>query len=179
MSDVAVRASDAEREQAIARLRDHAVAGRLTLEELAARVDGVYEAQTRAELEGVLHDLPAEVVQSRKSPKRLTIAVFGGTERRGRWRVPAQAWAIAIFGGTTLDLRHAELDAAETTIVALSIFGGADIRVPRGVEVDLSGFAVFGGTNESGEEEAVHPGSPLVRIRAYALFGGTNVKHVH
>ena len=178
MSDVVVRISNEEREQAVAHLREHAVAGRLTLEELAERVDEAYSAQTRAELDKVLRELPVEEARSRKAPKRLTISVFGGTQRKGRWRVPAHALAISVFGGTTLDLRNAELDAPETTIVAVSVFGGTDIRVPRGVEVDLGGFAIFGGTDESGEETGVHPGSPLVRIRAYSVFGGTSVKHV-
>jgi hypothetical protein len=52
------RASDAERERVALVLRDHAVAGRLTLEELSARLDEAYAARTLAELESVTRELP-------------------------------------------------------------------------------------------------------------------------
>src|SRR5207248_2319799 len=81
----------------------------------------------------------------RRAAKWLTLSVFGSSERKGRWRVPARAWVVSVFGAARLDLWQAELDAPETTIIALSLFGGCDIRVPQGVEVDLVGFALFGG----------------------------------
>ena len=46
-----LRSSDAEREQAFERLSEHAAAGRLTLQELEDRVERVYAAKTRSELE--------------------------------------------------------------------------------------------------------------------------------
>jgi hypothetical protein len=55
----ALRASDAEREHAATTLREHTAAGRLTHEELSDRLDGVYAARTVAELDELLHDLPA------------------------------------------------------------------------------------------------------------------------
>lgn len=178
MSDLVVRTSDAEREQAVGRLREHAAVGRLTLEEFAGRLDEAYAARTRAELDLVLRELPAEPApRTRKSPKRLTISVFGGSRRKGRWRVPRRTLAVSIFGGTTLDLRQAELDRSQATIIALSVFGGTDVRIPRGVEADVTGFAIFGGNNESGEEAGIHPGSPLVRVVGLSVFGGLNVRH--
>jgi Domain of unknown function (DUF1707) len=56
----AVRASDAEREAAIGRLRDAAAEGRLTFEELAERVELAASAVTRSDLEALTDDLPAE-----------------------------------------------------------------------------------------------------------------------
>ena len=53
------RASDAEREQTVARLRDASAEGRLTLEELAERTTLAYRASTHAELEPLTADLPA------------------------------------------------------------------------------------------------------------------------
>ena len=47
----AIRASDDEREQTVARLHEHAVAGRLTLEEFAERMSSAYLARTGDELE--------------------------------------------------------------------------------------------------------------------------------
>src|SRR5437899_3085217 len=60
MSDSAhVRASDAERDSAAQALREDYAAGRLTADELAERLDGVYAATTLRELEQVRADLPA------------------------------------------------------------------------------------------------------------------------
>lgn len=54
-----VRASDADRESAADRLREHTAAGRLTPEELSDRLDTVYAARTTGEIESQLADLPA------------------------------------------------------------------------------------------------------------------------
>jgi hypothetical protein len=56
---VAVRASDAEREQSVALLQRSFADGRLTLDELKERVGAAYAARTRAELSGLTADLPA------------------------------------------------------------------------------------------------------------------------
>ena len=50
--------------------------------------------------------------------------------------------------------------------------------MPRGVEVDLRGFAVFGANDERGDEGEIHQGAPLVRVVALTLFGGVDVHHV-
>jgi hypothetical protein len=54
-----IRASDAERERTVERLRDHALAGRLTVEELDERCARAYAAVTVAQLAELLADLPA------------------------------------------------------------------------------------------------------------------------
>lgn len=55
----AVRASDAEREQAVALLQRSFADGRLTQAELEERAGAAYEARTRAQLHGLTADLPA------------------------------------------------------------------------------------------------------------------------
>jgi hypothetical protein len=54
-----VRAGDAEREAAVRELTAHAAAGRLTSEELEARVETAYRARHVGELGELLADLPA------------------------------------------------------------------------------------------------------------------------
>ena len=89
-----LRASDAERDRAVARLRDGASEGRLTFDELAHRVELAYAAATTAELEQLLADLPATTATARTETKpaargkqrRWNVAIMGGCERRGRWR---------------------------------------------------------------------------------------------
>jgi Domain of unknown function (DUF1707) len=53
-----VRASDAEREQAVRALRSHFAAGRLDHSELEQRVEHAYRATSRAKLRLLLADLP-------------------------------------------------------------------------------------------------------------------------
>jgi hypothetical protein len=179
MSDeIELRASDDEREQIVTSLRDAAANGRLTLEEFSERVETVYGSRTRGELEEVTRDLPAPAARSRKGPKRLTLSIFGGSERKGRWRVPRRSIVVALFGGTDLDLRQAELDSPTVTIFSFCMFGGTDFYVPEGVEVDLRGFALFGGNDEHGVEGHLSPAAPLVRVIAFTLFGGLDVWHV-
>jgi hypothetical protein len=59
MSDLSrLRVADADREQLIDELREHAGAGRLTSEELEERVGRAYGAFTRADLDALRADLP-------------------------------------------------------------------------------------------------------------------------
>jgi DNA-binding NarL/FixJ family response regulator len=56
----ALRASDADRDRAVAALRRHFVDGRLSVDELSERVEHGYAASTLSELEALLADLPGE-----------------------------------------------------------------------------------------------------------------------
>lgn len=177
MSDeLGVRVSDSDRERTALGLREHCAAGRLTLEELSERLDEAYRARTGAELEATLRELPEEApARPRRSPKRFTISIFGGVDRKGRWRVPRRSFVLSLFGGSDLDLRHAQIEDDTVTILVLDMFGGTDVYVPEGVEVDVGGFSLFGGIGEHGRDVTPRPGTPLVRVRALTLFGGTDV----
>jgi len=54
-----LRASDADRERAVRQLRDHTLAGRLTVDELDERSARAFAARTERELAALLDDLPA------------------------------------------------------------------------------------------------------------------------
>jgi hypothetical protein len=169
------RASDADRDRAAHLLRDHLVSGRLTLEEFSARLDRIYGASTRTELEAVGADLPAPAPEAGRKASRWLVAIMGGVTRRGRWRVGEHARVVAIMGGCELDLRGAVLEAPETTLTCFAVMGGVTIVVPDGVEVELSGLALMGG-NEVRVPEPPHADAPLVRVRAFALMGGVEVR---
>jgi hypothetical protein len=53
-----LRVADADREQLVDELREHALAGRLTSEELEERIGGAYGATTRGQLDALRADLP-------------------------------------------------------------------------------------------------------------------------
>ena len=159
------------------RLAEHAVNGRLTLDELEERTTRAYAATTRGELATLTSDLPATVTQPerRRKPTRWLISVMGGAEKRGRWRIGRRMTSFTLMGGNDIDLRHAEIDADEVTIVAVAVMGGMDIYVPDTVEVEVGGFAFIGGRGERGSSRAPRPGAPRIKILAFALMGGIDV----
>jgi len=54
--------------------------------------------------------------------------------------------------------------------------GGIEIIVPEGIEVDVGGFAFMGGHEYRPGSEPIRPGTPMVRVRGYALMGGLEVR---
>jgi hypothetical protein len=172
-----VRASDADRGRAVASLREHLVHGRLSLEEFTQRMAAAYDATTATELAELQRDLPAAAQpEQRRSALRFLVAIFGGAKRTGNLRVRQRLVCVAIFGGVTLDLRGALIEGDEVTIRAFAMFGGVEVIVPEGVEIDLTGLALFGAKQTSGQPGVLQPGAPLVRVNALVLFGGTEVK---
>jgi hypothetical protein len=181
MSDTpALRASDADRERTVDLLRDHAVAGRLTLEEYTDRISAAYLARTNAELDELARDLPAPhaTVESRRRPTRLVFSLFGSVERHGRIRAQRRLACLMGFGNIDLDLRQATLEGDVITIVAIGAFGAIDIYVPEGVEVDLHGLAFGGHKRALGNDPPPQPGTPLIRVVAVSIFAGIDVWRV-
>lgn len=60
-----IRVSDADRERVVEELHEHTVAGRLTSEEYEERLEAVYAARTRADLDALRTDLPVSTVAAR------------------------------------------------------------------------------------------------------------------
>ncbi|MDX6681425.1 MAG: hypothetical protein QOG94_1464 [Solirubrobacteraceae bacterium] len=177
----APRASDAEREHAVAILRSGAEHGRLTFDELAKRTELAYGATTGTELQRLVADLPdtaseSPVVAAPRKQRRWNVALLGSCDRRGRWRPAPHSIALSVMGGVKLDLRDATIDGDELVITAFAVMGGVDIVVPDGIDVDLSGFALMGGNDHRPGDAPVRPGTPLVRVRAWSLMGGVTVK---
>jgi DUF1707 SHOCT-like domain/Cell wall-active antibiotics response LiaF, C-terminal len=188
------RASDADRDQAADRLREALAEGRLTPEEHAERIELVYSARTYAELAPVLQDLPVAPVAPvapgiRAAPAAAAqpdlplpahesasiVAIFGGSERRGRWLVEPHTDIYTLFGGVNLDFREAVLTQREVTLNITCVFGGVDVKVPEGVRVTDSGTAIFGGRSISGDDPD-DPNAPVIRLTGFTLFGGVNVE---
>jgi hypothetical protein len=176
----AIRVSDAEREGVAERLRHAAGEGRLTVEELAERIDRAYEARTAGELVELTADLPAAPASAApataKRPRRWLLSIMGGGDLRGRWRVGERLTAIAVMGGGAIDLRQAVLESDEVTITAVAVMGGFDIIVPPGADVEVSGFDFMGGRDVKLSGDPPRPGAPRIHVRAFALMGGIDVK---
>jgi hypothetical protein len=175
-SELEKRASDAEREQVVVRLRDASAEGRLTLEELADRTALAYRAQSHGELAPLTQDLPgAAAPVSRRKPVRWMVVVIGEVQRRGRWRIAGHTNVVMGIGDCELDLRRAELDGEEVTITVTQLIGDTTIVVPHNVDVELSGLLLIGGKSDRGSEEDVAPSAPRVRIRVFGLIGELTV----
>jgi hypothetical protein len=173
-----LRASDAERDTTIERLRVAAGEGRLTLEELTDRIEAAGHARTRAELDTLLRDLPATTTDRPPVPGAPVqqTSVFGDLRRSGQWLVPARGSWRTIFGDVVLDLREARIPAAELQLRASSVFGDIDVLVPEGVEVEARTRTVFGDVRqEAGDAHA--PGAPRIVLTGGSVFGDVKVRH--
>jgi FHA domain/Domain of unknown function (DUF1707) len=120
-----IRASDDDRERTARRLRDGVIAGRMSTDTFARRVELAYRARHQAELEGLRRDLPRRWPLDLMTTTAARLSA-GVRELRAAWegpRVPrltVPAWRTAIVVGRsnacdvriddpTVSRRHAEL----------------------------------------------------------------------
>jgi hypothetical protein len=177
-----VRASDAEREATVERLREATAEGRLTFGELTERTEAAYMAATRGQLVPLTADLPevssapaAPVRPAAGSDREWVVAVMGDSRRQGRWRVERPLTAVAFMGDVVLDLRGAEVPRGDVDIIATAIMGDVKVYVPDGVDVELSGIAVMGDKRLEVREAPAGQPSPKVVVRATAIMGDIKV----
>jgi hypothetical protein len=182
----ALRASDADREHTAELLRHAAGDGRLTVDELEERLSSVYETRTQRELEALVADVvvPGDERRIPRVPVRRTadagtrwlVSVMSGHDRMGRWRVGSNLNVINVMGGSDLDFNDAEFADDVVTVTVFSLMGGADIRVPEGLNVEISNFAVMGANAVDIGSGRPDPGGPLLRLKLISIMGGTDVK---
>jgi hypothetical protein len=184
------RIADRDRDRVVAVLRMHCTEGRISLEEFSDRVGLAYDARTSVELDEVVRDLPmpwepntpalhADSEDSRlrrRRPVRWLVAVFGSSAQRGRYRLSDECAALAVFGDCILDLTEALIEDSVPEITAVACFGNVTIVVPEGIEVDVDGVAIFGDKRSDAPSGPLIPGSPVIHVRAFALFGDVRVR---
>ena len=121
MHDRSLRASDADRERVAVSLRDHAVAGRLTTEELDARTGRALAARRLGELDALLADLPRE---------------------RRRGPTPARAVALLLAEGAL----YVVVGLVIVTIAILWALAWAGARLARAAAAAVARSLDSGGT---------------------------------
>jgi hypothetical protein len=181
-----LRASDEDRDRVVDVLRESLMAGRLTHDEHAERLEATFMAKTLGELEPITADLVIPEQAARPGAHASTqiepaadpdasfesvVGIFGGGERKGRWRVKRRTNAICIFGGYDFDMTDAVFEAKEVTLWTFALFGGIDVTVPDNVEVRTEGMGIFGGFGATGSENP-DPKAPVVVLKGLAIFGG-------
>jgi hypothetical protein len=182
----ALRASDADREHTAELLRRAAGEGRLDVDELEERLSTVYATRTQAELDALVADVvvPADrarahrraVVRHGEGGTRWLVSIMSGHDRKGRWRVATSLNVINVMGGSDIDFNDAELADDVVTVTVFSLMGGASIRVPDGINVEVSDFAFMGGNDASIGNPLPDPGGPTLRIKLISIMGGSDVK---
>jgi DUF1707 SHOCT-like domain len=179
-----LRVSDEDRDATLTALGEHAAAGRLTLDELEQRAGQALTAKTRGDLDVLTRDLPAtttgttgdvQAAASRRKPIRWIVAIMGGSQRRGRFRLGPAVNVVDIMGGDEIDLRDAEIEGGETTLNMFSLMGGAQVYLPHTVDVEIGGISIMGGNQERGVISRPRPGAPVIRIRSYNIMGGLTI----
>ncbi len=180
-------ASDADRDRVITLLTAAQAEGRLTPSERDQRIAAARTAETFDDLVPLTRDLvsptgPAArpVVNYDEGHSTAVadqiVAIFGGTSRKHSWRVRQNTSVLAMFGGIDLDLTEATFEARELTFNVFCLFGGVNVIVPPGTEVDSQVIAVFGGSDI---HKLVPPdgAAPRLLVKGFCGFGGVDVRN--
>lgn len=188
-----MRASDADRNLVADLLTAAYSEGRITSDELDERLSATMAAKTFGELAPVTADLvpgslPGRSVGAVSTPAShlvdrsnasdetdSTLAIFGGTERRGPWRARRRISNLTLFGGSRFDFREATFEADVCEVNILCFFGGVEIVIPEGVAVRNETVAVFGGTDVK-HVSPPQPGAPTIVLKGLVAFGGVDAK---
>ncbi len=169
---------DNDRAPALQRIQRAIGEGELEFAELDDRFDAVYAAATRAELEAVVADLPAQAAPEPITPvaahpaPRSSFVMFGDLEIRGQVSVTGSLRATNVIGDTTIDLSAAEL-GDDVTITISSVIGDTTVIVPDGVRASLEANTILGDRKvvlSDGRE-----GSPIIRVNGLSLIGDVNL----
>jgi uncharacterized protein DUF1707/cell wall-active antibiotic response 4TMS protein YvqF len=169
-----ILATDAERDSALALLREASVDGRLTVEDLAARAELVHAARTLDDLAAATSGLERALAPPSGEVDHQR-ALLSSLRREGRWRLAPRTRFSAVLGNVTLDLREAVLPGPDVEIEARAILGSVTVVIPAGVEVDVSGSGVL--SSEDLQVEGTAPaGAPRIRIRHSGMLGSLSVR---
>ncbi|MBV7281354.1 DUF1707 domain-containing protein [Corynebacterium sp. TAE3-ERU30] len=112
---------------------------------------------------------------------KYSLSLFGANSFSGGSTLATRHDAIVLFSGTSLDLRHTQLESKNITITLNVMFGGCDIIVPEGMRVIMNPVTLFGdSTIKVKDGVRVDPSelpssAPSVTINGFVLFSGCDV----
>jgi len=106
------------------------------------------------------------------------LTLFGGGNRKITSDQFLGGKVTSVFGGSEIDLTGAKLKEEQCVIDAFTMFGGLEISVPRGWEVQVDVTSIFGGFNDKRGpvEFSAENGKKVLIIKGFAIFGGGEVK---
>jgi|tagenome__1003787_1003787.scaffolds.fasta_scaffold20949582_3 hypothetical protein len=175
-----VRASDADREAAVARLETALGEGRLTVEEFRLRAEAAYAAVMSAELAPLLADLPAHGTQGAEIVgSRAPATVFKGMgDIRIGGGAPVPGRVGTVLGNIRIDLRDLRTDVERIELDLSAGMGNIDVIVPEGVDAELTGWSGLGKRRVDLAPVPRLAGTPRVTVRAHALLGDVRLRSV-
>src|SRR5580692_6432643 len=98
-----LRISDADRDQALAKLSEHFQAGRLTTEEFDERSGAALQAKTGRELAVLFTDLPPAQAGAAGTAQAGTVQA-GRVARHSGWRMPVLPIVVAVIAVSEIGL---------------------------------------------------------------------------
>ena len=105
-------------------------------------------------------------------------SLFGGSQTVFHSESFEGGSVTALFGGSTLDLREAQIAAQGAQMDLTAIFGGVDVFVPESWKVIATGVPIFGGwENKTRLSKVEDPAAPVLTVRCLAIFGGVEIKN--
>lgn len=180
-----------ERDRTIEALTEAFSRDLLDVDEFERRVDLAHQASTLPALRDLTRDievhggegLPAvrseeemQALVAARPRRKHVVAIMGGAERKGQWRVPETLRVIAIMGGIDLDFREAILPPGVTHVHVVALMGGVEIIVPPNLHVECNGAGIMGGFATVERAPAIpDPDEPLLRITGVAMMGGFDI----
>jgi hypothetical protein len=175
----AILASDRERDQLVERLSAACADGRLDLADFSDRLEAALSARTMADIHSLEADLgqPVTVRPGVGEPGGTSwfVGIMSSAVRKGRWVLQPKSHALAVMGECVLDLRGAEVLASYSHITATAVMGSVRVIVPEGIDVDVDGLAIMGAKTLRISSATPLPGSPTIRVTAFALMGEVSV----
>ena len=106
------------------------------------------------------------------------VAIFGGGTKIINSDNFKGGNITAIFGGAEIDLTNSKLAEGNNVLDVVTIFGGAEIRVPSDWNIILNVTPIFGGFSNKVRQEpgvAVDQTRTLI-VKGVAIFGGGEIK---
>ena len=191
--------SDQTRQVTIDALMEHFANDVMDVDEFERRVDIAHNATSSEELKELLRDLPGggdlpavrgeeehvELARSREytvtsasevEERGFVVACLGGSSRRGHWTPARRNYAIAVMGGAELDFREAVFGPGVTEVQVYALFGGVDIIVPPGINVESRGIAIMAGFDHAADAPSSgNPNQPTLRITGLAVMAGVDI----
>jgi hypothetical protein len=170
-----LRASDADREQTAAVLRQAAAEGRLDLTELEERLERVFAAKTYADLAPLTADLPnaagpnREVGLMRIGQDEIN-AVLSERKVEGRWLVPPHLRVRAVLGSVTLDFTEAALPMEVTLDLHVGA-GQVTLILPDDIACEFEGGTTLLSEFKNKSRALPEPGTPRIRVRGTVVLG--------
>jgi hypothetical protein len=174
MSDMQIRASDADRERITQRLQQAFTEGRLDHLELEDRLGQALTAKVNADLVKLVEDLPTE------APSVAAVvleSVHDQVKRTGDWAVPRRLRIVSKHGGVHLDFTEAIIPHPVVDIELELKYGSGKIVLPEGATANVDGFRTTYGATSSDVAGRPRPGALHVVVKGESKYGQLAIRY--